>query len=125
MPRQDWRVRMHQIAHRGLGEARNTACSLARGQYIALMDADDVALPERLQLEVDFMQAHPTVGLLGAAVQWIDATGRHVYIGSVPTGDQQLREALAVECAFWQPTILVRKEAFARAGGYRECVCAG
>jgi glycosyltransferase involved in cell wall biosynthesis len=117
---QDCRVRLHQTAHCGLGEARNVACSLARGQYIALMDADDVALPERLQLEVDFMQAHPNVGLLGGAVQWIDATGRNLYICRFPTGDRQLREALAAQCSFWQPTILLRKEAFVRAGGYRE-----
>ena len=80
----DPRVCVHQHPHCGLGEARNAACSLARGRYIAMMDADDVALPERLQLEVGFMEKHPRVGLLGGAVQWINAAGRSVYIGRVP-----------------------------------------
>lgn len=116
----DPRVCVHQIPHCGLGEARNAACSLARGRYIAMMDADDVALPERLQLEVGFMEKHPRVGLLGGAVQWINAAGRSVYIGRVPTEDKQLRESMAFHCPFWQPTVLLRKEAFVRSGGYRD-----
>ena len=115
----DQRVRMHEIPHCGLGQARNAACSLARGRYIAIMDADDVALPERLQLEVDFMEKHPRVGLLGAAVQWINAAGRDLYIGRVPTDDKQLRRSLTIHCPFWQPTVLLLKKAFDRAGGYR------
>lgn len=117
---QDTRVRMHPIPHCGLGEARNAACSLARGRYIAIMDADDAALPERLQLEVEFMESHPRVGLLGAAVQWINAAGQPLYIGRVPTEDRQLRTAMAFHCPFWQPTVLLRKEAFVRSGGYRD-----
>jgi hypothetical protein len=76
-------------------------------------------LPERLRLEVDFMQKHPSVGLLGGAVQWINASGRELHIGRVPTDDKQLRKSLAVHCPFWQPTVLLLKEAFDRAGGYR------
>ena len=115
----DARVRLHEIALCGLGEARNAACLLARGQYIAMMDADDVALPERLQLGVDFMDRNPNVGLLGGAVQWINVMGRPLYVGHVPMDDNQLRIAMDVHCPFWQPTVLLRKEAFARAGGYR------
>jgi cellulose synthase/poly-beta-1,6-N-acetylglucosamine synthase-like glycosyltransferase len=116
----DPRVRLHEIPHCGLGEARNAACALAGGRYIAMMDADDVALPERLQLELDFMEKHPNVGLLGGAVQWINARGQALYVGRVPTDDKQLRRSLAIHCPFWQPTVLLRKEAFDRSGGYRE-----
>jgi hypothetical protein len=117
---EDSRVRMHEIPHCGLGEARNAACLLAQGRYIALMDADDVSLPERLQLEVAFMEQHPNVGLLGTAVQWIDATGRELLICRFPTDDKPLKEALGVRCSFWQPTVLLRKEAFILTGGYRD-----
>jgi glycosyltransferase involved in cell wall biosynthesis len=116
----DTRVRLHEIPPCGLGEARNAACSLARGQYIALMDADDVALPERLRLGVDFMARNPNVGLLGGAVQWINVMGQPLYISRVPTDDKQLRRSLDVHCPFWQPTVLLRKEAFALSGGYRD-----
>jgi glycosyltransferase involved in cell wall biosynthesis len=116
----DARVRLHEIPPCGLGKARNAACSLARGQYVAMMDADDVALPERLQLGVDFMTKNPKIGLLGGAVQWINVKGKPLYIGHVPTDDKQLRISLDVHCPFWQPTVLLRKEAFARSGGYRD-----
>jgi glycosyltransferase involved in cell wall biosynthesis len=116
----DPRVRMHEISHCGLGEARNAACSLARGRYIALMDADDVSLPDRLQLQVAYMEHHPNVGLLGAAVQWIDATGRELVIYRFPSDEKRLKEALGIRCSFWQPTVLLRKEAFIRTGGYRD-----
>jgi Glycosyl transferase family 2 len=116
----DSRVCLHEIPHCGLGEARNAACSLAQGRYIGLMDADDVALPERLQLEVDFMEKHPKVGLLGAGVQWINAAGQALYVSCHPTDDTQLRKALVDYCAFWQPTVLLLREAFERSGGYRD-----
>jgi Glycosyl transferase family 2 len=115
----DSRVRLHQIPHCGLGEARNAACSLAQGRYIALMDADDIALPQRLELEVAFMEKHPRVGLLGASVQWINASGLGLYTSRYPTDDKELRKLLTVQCSFWQPTVLLRKEALVRAGGYR------
>lgn len=115
----DTRVYLHEIAHCGLGDARNAACRLARGQYIALMDADDVALPERLQIEAAFMEQHPNVGLLGGAVQWISGQGAPLYIGRVRRSDKELREAMTTHCPFWQPTVLLKKEAFVKAGGYR------
>jgi hypothetical protein len=116
----DPRVRMHNIPHCGLGNARNAACSLARGRYIALMDADDVALPQRLQLEVGFMEKHPSIGLLGGGVQWINAEGRALYISCHPIDDTELRKAMVTYCPFWQPTVLLRREAFVRTGGYRD-----
>jgi glycosyltransferase involved in cell wall biosynthesis len=116
----DRRVRVHEIPHCGLGQARNAACSLARGRYIALMDADDVAMPWRLQLQMDFLKMHPDIGLLGASVQWIDSTGRDLFVCRFPTNDKQLREQLSRRCCFWQPTVILSKEAFVRSGGYRD-----
>ena len=52
----DNRVKLHDIPHRALAEVRNLGCSLAQGQYIAIMDADDVSVPDRLMLEIAFME---------------------------------------------------------------------
>src|SRR5579864_1050140 len=71
----DNRIRLHEIAPCVLAEARNTACRLAQGKYIAVMDSDDVAVADRLLWEFEFMEKHPTVGLLGGATQWINANG--------------------------------------------------
>src|SRR5205807_816493 len=68
----DDRIKFHEIPVCTLPVARNAGCSLARGKYIAVMDADDVCLPDRLKVEVEFMQGHADVALLGGAVEWID-----------------------------------------------------
>ena len=115
----DLRIRLHEIASCGLAEARNAGCSLARGRYIAIMDADDVSLPDRLMLELEFMEKYPGVGVLGGAREWIDATGRSLFVNGDPTEDHEIRSALAHRCPFCQPTVLIRAEAFASVGGYR------
>jgi GT2 family glycosyltransferase len=115
----DARIRLHEIPHCTLGEARNTACSLARGRYIAIMDADDFSLPERLALELEFMERHPDVGVVGGAKEWIDSAGRCLFTNGDPTEDHEIRSALSTRCAFCQPTTLIRRDAFVRVGGYR------
>lgn len=115
----DDRIKFCEIPLCTLPVARNAGCLLARGQYIAVMDADDVCLPDRLEAEVDFLREHPSVALLGGAVQWVDATGKPMEVHSHPTGFQEIKSELATHCTFWHPTILMRRDAFASVGGYR------
>ncbi len=115
----DMRIKLHEIPHCGLAEARNAGCFLAQGEYIAIMDADDVSLPERLAWEVEFMQKHPEVGVLGGAKEWVDAKGQHLFTNGDPTEDGEIRAALPIRCTFCQPTVLLRSDAFAIVNGYR------
>ncbi len=115
----DRRLRFYEIPHCGLAEARNAASSLGRGKYIAVMDADDVALPGRLSAEVDFMEKHPDAGVVGGATEWIDASGTGWGIHECPTEDQEIRSALPLYHPFFHPALLMRREAFELTGGYR------
>lgn len=118
----DSRIRLHEIASCGLTEARNASCRVAQGQYIAIMDADDVALPNRLALQVGFMEEHPQVGLLGALADCTNSEGKplgfRVHLNP-PTKDENIRLALRERSPFCQPTIMLRREAFEAVGGYR------
>jgi hypothetical protein len=115
----DKRIKLHVIPHCGLAEARNAGCSLAQGRYIAVMDADDIAVRDRLKWQVNFMEKHPEVGVVGGAIEFIDATGNVLEKMSYPLEDGQIKSALLQYSPFCQPTVLIRKEDFVSAGGYR------
>jgi glycosyltransferase involved in cell wall biosynthesis len=68
--RQDSRIHSYSIEHGGVITAANTAISLARGQYIARMDADDIALPERLAAQSSLLDERADLGLVGCRVQF-------------------------------------------------------
>jgi len=122
----DSRVKFREISHCGLTEARNAACVLAQGKYIAVMDADDVSLPERLMWQVEFMEKHPEVGVVGGDVDLIDAFGKSLTstVRSFgvslerPIEDRDLQSELLIRCPFWE-AVLMRRDAFIQVGGYR------
>jgi len=116
----DRRIKFIELAKSGLAEARNAACSHAQGRYIAVMDADDVCLPDRLGCEVAFMEEHPDVGLVGGATDWIDAAGRSLGVHDFPAEDHEIKAALETRFPFCHPTLLIRSEAFRAVGGYRK-----
>jgi glycosyltransferase involved in cell wall biosynthesis len=115
----DKRIRLHEIRTCGLGEARNAACFLAGGQYIAIQDADDISLPNRLLWEVEFMQKHPDIALLGGAAQWVDGQAKPLWTCNFPTEHQEIRSTLETDCPFQQTSVLMRREAFLAVNGYR------
>jgi len=115
----DSRIKLHEVPTCSLPEARNAGCFLAHGKYIAIIDADDISLPERLMWEVEFMEKHPEVGLLGGAREWFDSKGRSLFVPGEPTEDNAIRAALVVRCPISQTTVLIRSEAFSLVGGYR------
>lgn len=115
----DDRIRFHEIPHCGLAEARNAACFRAQGRYIAIMDADDIAVKERLAWQVSFMEEHPEVAVLGGAVEWIDSCGRPVLTMRPPTENCEIQAALLEKNPFWQPSVALRRDAFVSIGGYR------
>jgi GT2 family glycosyltransferase len=115
----DGRIKLRETPHCGLAEARNTVSFLAQGRYIAVMDADDVSMPDRLQWESTFMEGHPEIGVVGGAIQWIDGTGKALRVDSRPTHDEEIKKVLLDHYPFCHSSLLMRRDAFVRAGGYR------
>src|SRR6476661_6105481 len=72
----DPRIRLVSRPNTGYAAALNELLGLARGELVARMDADDVALPERLLRQVNYLRAHPEVVCVGTAVHLIDGGGR-------------------------------------------------
>jgi len=115
----DTRIKLHEIPQCSVAQARNVGCFLAQGRYIAVMDADDVSLPNRLTWEIDFMLEHPEIAILGGAAEWIDAKGRPLWAIDVPTEDEKIKAALQTHYPFVHTATLIRTKAFAHVGGYR------
>lgn len=116
----DPRVRVERRPASGLTRALNRAASLARAPLLARLDADDVALPERLARQRAFLDAHPEVGLLGTGAREVDADGREVAVVQPPSEDREIRRALIRRNPFVHSSVMMRQSVLARAGGYDE-----
>lgn len=106
----DPRIRLIQLPeNRGHTVARNIGNEAARGAYIAVIDSDDIALPQRLEKQLAFMEAHPEVGLCGCSAHWIDEVGQKQSTWRA-IGDPALcRANLVFGMSFHHPTWLVRR----------------
>jgi glycosyltransferase involved in cell wall biosynthesis len=110
----DARVRVHTQPPRGLAAALNEGCQLAVGPYLARMDADDVALPDRLERQVAYLDRSPDVALLGGGIVLVDEAGVEIDRESGrPSPQLLLRNDLV------HATVVMRIEAFRELGGYR------
>lgn len=115
----DPRVRVLSQSNSGVSAAANAGIREATGEFVARMDADDVALPDRLALQVAYMQTNPHVVCLGGAFEVMDARGRVLTCLYPPLTHSRIDSLLMRgHCAITQPTALMRREALERVGGY-------
>jgi glycosyltransferase involved in cell wall biosynthesis len=120
--RRDDRIRLILQPHQGIPKTRNRLISEAKGELIAVMDSDDVALPERLQRQVDFLQQHRDVVCVGAAQDWVDEAGRFLFFTqSQPEADAEIQQLmLNGRTSINNPSALMRRAAIVQVGGYDE-----
>ena len=116
----DPRLRLYRQARTGLTRALNRALAAARAALIARLDADDVALPERLARQRAFLTAHPDVGLLGTAAREEGAAGSPGRVVRPPADDAGLRRALIRTNPFVHSSVMARRDLLVRVGGYDE-----
>lgn len=114
LAREDCRVRVLRTPRNSRqSAARNLALVEAQGEFIALLDSDDVALPHRLATQVAFMEAHPEVQLLGGAMQAFGAVDR---VLTKETDPELVRCALLFRNELAAPTAFLRRAFLVRHG---------
>lgn len=103
----------------GLAATSNRGWRLARAMYIARLDADDVALPERLSSQIEFLDAHPSVAAVGGAAITIDPSGRQISVMRYPTSSSVIRARLPRRNCFVHSSVTLRRAALEEVAGYR------
>ena len=113
------RIRLLHQAPQGIVAALNNGIAAARAPYLARLDADDRARPDRLGKQFTFMQAHPEIGLLGTHAELIDAAGHTVGRLAPPTDHAKLARVLSHINPFIHSSVMMRTALVRRLGGYR------
>ena len=110
---------IHHSINKGLVYSLNEGVKVSRAEYIARMDADDIALPDRLEKQLEAFEANKNLGVLGTQIALMDETcsfevDQHHY----PQSHSEIIWRMLFENTFAHPTIMVRKKVFTQA--YRE-----
>ena len=107
--------------NQGLANSLNNGLKIAQGKYIARMDADDIALPNRFEEQIAYLTIHPEVKLLGSAIDLIDKDGKKIMTDVPYTGNVFLKKFLKkVGNPFKHPTVIFDRELVLKLGGYNE-----
>jgi glycosyltransferase involved in cell wall biosynthesis len=114
----DPRLRLERRERAGLARSLNHAMGRARAPLIARLDADDVALPARLERQRAFLEGHPDVGLLGSAARVVDEHDRELEVIRPPTEDRAIRRVLIRRNPFVHSSVMARRALVEQAGGY-------
>lgn len=106
----DPRLRVERNPHNmGIPATRNRGLELARGEYIALLDSDDLCYPDRLARQVEFLDRHPDIVQIGSACNFMDADGHPLKrVRRQPLDPDDVAASLLFYCALTNRTIMAR-----------------
>jgi len=120
LARKDSRIKLISRPNTGYVVALNQALDLARGEFIARMDADDISLPARFEKQLAYLQGNPGVVLVGTNVAQMDAAGLVIGpMSDVAFGHEAINHALLRRgWPIVHPAVMMRADAVRKAGGY-------
>ena len=105
----DARIRLERNeTNLGLIKTLNKRLGLAKGKYIARMDCDDISLPKRLSVQVNFMEKHPEIGVCGS---WVKIIGlKQEFVNRYPQNHEEARAYLLFNTPLAHPSVIIRKD---------------
>jgi hypothetical protein len=115
----DARLRVLTLPAGGIVATLNAGLRVAQADWVARMDADDIAHPHRLRRQMEEAQRHPDAAAIGAAWRVVGPDGRFRRLMVPPTEPGAIAAALLRHNCLAHPTMLFRRAAVLAAGGYR------
>jgi glycosyltransferase involved in cell wall biosynthesis len=116
----DPRIEVVHERHRGLGAALNQGLDICGTEFLARMDADDVALPGRLEAQLAFLRRHEEIGILGTQIAHLGVAGGTGFSSPMPCDHKAIyADLLRGRLALSHPSIMCRTSVLKRIGGYR------
>jgi glycosyltransferase involved in cell wall biosynthesis len=124
--KKDNRIQVYKQPHSGVINASNLAISKCKAQYIARMDADDLAYPERLEKQTAYLENHPNTAAVGSLVNPFSDSGIGegyiVYVrwlNSLVT-NEEIRREIFIESPIVNPSLMIRKSWLLKMNGYQD-----
>lgn len=108
----------------GHASARQAALTAAKYEYVAIMDSDDIAEPDRFEKQISLLVKNPEVSILGGQInEFIDSIDNVVGRRIVPLENTAIKEYMKSRCPFNQQTVIMKREDALRVGGYQDWYC--
>lgn len=110
--------------NKGHAIARQTGLEAAKYNLIAIMDADDISLPNRFQMQLDVFRKHDDVAIVGGLInEFINEIDNCVGTRWVPEKDEEIKSYLRNRCPMNLMTVMMKKEPVQKVGGYIDWYC--
>ena len=93
----------------------NVGISASKGKYIARMDSDDIALPDRFELQIQFLELHPEIAIAGTGILVFDEINPEKKVITV-SSEREIRWGLIFKNMLVHPSVMMRREAITNAG---------
>ena len=106
------KIYVYKQEKNGVAAALNYGITKANGEFIARMDADDIACVNRFEKQIVFFHQHPEVNVLGSRTIVIDENDMQLYQSKVPEKQENIETNLIFENPMWHPTLMFRKSVF-------------
>ncbi len=90
----------------GITPSRNKLLKMARGEYLAIFDHDDISVPDRLAREVEYLDTHPNIGVVSG---WLQYFGTDNNIWTPPENDNDIRVMMCDSCYVAHTAAMIRK----------------
>jgi len=115
----------HNNINMGPFPTRNKLLKYAKGNLITFQDADDISHPKRLEEQIKAFLNDPKLGIVGTWIEVILENGKVINRIKYPIEDSKIKQTNQTMNAFFNPTAMIKREAYEKLGGFREYLLNG